>query len=205
MAQNQTRKRSLGRHASPPRDFATRPLLLTIYRQPWFRIHQTALNPLYFGRSGNHRFDAPAGQFGVLYLGRDEHCAFIETFGHATGVRFVDRAELLRRSLARIVPKRPLRLLDLSGKGLARLGADARLTTGESYAPPQSWARAIHDHRQQPDGIVYSARHDPSRRCAAVFDRVAADFDVDLLGCLADPAHAQLLGGILDTYDFGIT
>jgi hypothetical protein len=140
----------------------------------------------------------------VLYLGKDEHCAFIETFGHATGIRFVDRAELSRRSLARVIPKRPLRLLDLSGKGLARLGADARLTTGESYDPPRSWSVAIHDHPQKPDGIVYSARHDPSRRCAAIFDRASAAFDVDLLGCLADPANAQLLGDILDTYDFGI-
>ena len=107
--------------------------------------------------------------------------------------------------MARILPKRPLRLLDLSGKGLARLGADARLTTGESHGPPRSWARAIHDHPQQPDAIVYSARHDPSRRGATIFDRVAATFDVDLLGCLADPTHAQLPGRILDTYDFGIT
>ncbi len=100
------------------------------------------------------RFDAPAGQFGVQYLGKDEHCAFIEAFGHATGIRFVDRAELSRRSLARIMPKRPLRPLDLSGKGLGRLGADARITTGESYDPRQSWAKAIHDHPQKPDGIV---------------------------------------------------
>ncbi len=85
---------------------------------------------MHFGRSGDNRFDAPDGEFGVLYAGKDERCAFIEVFGHATGMRFVEQSELAARGLARIAPRRPLRLVNLTGEGLARLGADARLDLG---------------------------------------------------------------------------
>jgi hypothetical protein len=168
------------------------------------RIPRLAFAPLHFGRSGDNRFDAPAGEFGVLYVAKDERGAFIETFGHATGVRLVDHREIAARGLVRIVPRRPLRLVNLTGAGLARLGADARLTAGESYDPPHRWARAIHDHPTQPDGIVYTARHDPSRLCAGIFDRAAGGLTVVSLGSLADATNVALLAGLLDRYDFGI-
>ncbi|KYF64378.1 hypothetical protein BE11_37860 [Sorangium cellulosum] len=197
-------KLTLGPHPDPPLDLATRPLPVTIFRRCWFRIHRLAQDPLFFGRSGDNRFDAPGGEFGVLYAGKDERCAFIEVFGHATGVRFVEQGELAARGLARIAPRRPLRLVNLAGEGLARLGADARLTSGESYAAAHRWALAIHDHPRRPDGIVYAARHDPSRICAALFDRASAEVEVTPLGSLADPARAALLARLLDTYRFGL-
>lgn len=197
-------KTSLDPHLDPPAKFAACKLPISTYQRPWFRIHQLKHGPLFFGRSGDNRFDAPAAQFGVLYVGKDERCAFIETFGHETGVRVVEQAELARRGLARVVPRRSLRLVNLAGAGLARLGADARLTTGESYDPPHRWALAIHEHPKKPDGIVYTSRHDPSRLCAAIFDRASADLRVELLGSLADPAHTELLARLLDTYDLGL-
>ncbi|WP_438020577.1 RES family NAD+ phosphorylase [Sorangium sp. So ce315] len=197
-------KPTLGPHPDPPPDLAARPLPVTIFRRCWFRIHRLAHAPLFFGRSGDNRFDAPAGEFGVLYAGKDAHCAFIEVFGHATGVRLVEQGELAARGLARIAARRPLRLVNLAGGGLARLGADARLTSGESYAAAHRWALAIHDHPRRPDGIVYAARHDPSRVCAALFERASAELEVTPLGSLADPAHAALLARVLDTYRFGL-
>jgi hypothetical protein len=197
-------KTHLGPHPDPPADFASRALPISIYRRPWFRIHRLAHTPLHFGRSGDNRFDAPTAEFGVLYVGKDEHCAFIETFGHATGECVVDSSELAARGLVRVQPRRPLRLVDLSGHGLARVGADARLAAGESYDPPHRWALAIHDHPKQPDGIVYTSRHDPSRLCAAIFERAAPHLRVTSLGCLADPMHLALLEMLLDHYQFGL-
>jgi hypothetical protein len=118
----------------------------------WYRVHQLSLTPVFFGKKGGSRFDAPAGEFGVLYVGRDAHCAFIETFGHATGVRSVTTGELAARGMAVITCSRPLRLLDLTGKGLARIGADARLTSSDDYGLSHRWSKAIHDHRSRPDG-----------------------------------------------------
>ena len=34
---------------------------------------------IYFGKGSLHRFDSPDGSYGVMYAGRDAHCAFIET------------------------------------------------------------------------------------------------------------------------------
>jgi hypothetical protein len=197
-------KITLGAHPDPPLDLATRPLPITLFRRSWFRIHWLTRDPIYFGRSGDNRFDAPDGEFGVLYAGKDARCAFIEVFGSATGVHFVEQSELAARGLARIAPRRPLRLVNLTGEGLARVGADARLTSGESYLAARRWALAIHDHPRKPDGIAYAARHDPSRICAALFERASAELEVTRLGPLTDLAHAALLARLLDTYKFGL-
>ena len=70
-------------HPEPPTNFDAVPLLIRRFPPSgtWCRIHRVAKAPLYFGKSGASRFDAPAGEFGVLYVGRDAHCAFIETYG----------------------------------------------------------------------------------------------------------------------------
>jgi hypothetical protein len=66
---------------------------------------------------------------------------------------------------------RPLRLVDLTGPGLAQLGADARLWSG-SIRIAQLWSQALFNHPEQPDGIYYLSRLNPARCCAAIFDRV---------------------------------
>ena len=70
----------------------------------------------------------------MLYAATDAHGAFVETFGWRTGDRIIDLSELRARGLAHITVSRILRLVDLAGEGLARLGADARLGAGDSYA-----------------------------------------------------------------------
>ena len=156
------------------------------------------------------RFDAPAGEFGTLYVGSDAHAAFIETIGHVDasrhrpGWKIVTGVTLAERELAHMVPRRPLRFVDLTGSGLARIGADGRLTsdTTDGYAISQRWALAFYRHPSEPDGLLYRPRHDPSRFAAAIFDRAADAFNWVRLGSLADPANAALLADILDTYGF---
>jgi hypothetical protein len=170
----------------------------------WFRVHRAVNPPLFFGRSGTSRFDAPANEFGVLYVGKDVHCAFIETFAHATGIRFVTETALRDRELSLVTTSRPLRLVDLRGEGLARMGADAALTSGTDYALAHRWAKAMHDHPRQPDGLVYRARHDPTRTSAALFDRASAALTTKPMGSLLQSAHERLLGDILETYGFSL-
>ncbi len=191
-------------HPEPPPSFGSKKLSTTRRMRQWYRVHQTAKEPLYFGKNGGNRFDAPAGEFGVLYVGDDQHCAFIETFGHATGTRSVTMGELAVRCLAVITTTRPLRLLDLTGRGLARIGADARLTSGDDYGLAHRWSRAIHDHPSEPDGIIYCARHDPSRFSAALFERTGPMLVATSAGTFLDPPNAVLLGRILDDYKFGL-
>ncbi len=193
-----------GPHHGPPSGLSSVELPLKTTSQHWFRGHFTKHDPLYFGRLGRHRFDDPQREFGLLYLGEDEHTVFIETFGHETGVSdFVTWAELEARTLSRIEARRSLRLVDLSGPGLTRLRADARLCTG-SVTVAQRWARAFFEHPERPDGIYYRSRHDPARFCAAIFDRAAGALEATPLGGLVVPANARLLADILDRYGFGL-
>jgi RES domain-containing protein len=191
----------LSHHPDPPSSFR---VLITLVSSAWSRIHAVKHDPLYFGREPRNRFDAPAKEFGVLYVAKDFHGAFIETFGHSTGVRFVTTAELRVRGLAVITPQRKLRLVDLRGEGLARMGADAELTSGPDYDLARRWARAIHDHPRKPDGILYRARHDPSRTCAAIFERTAPELGENRLGTFHHKVNRRLLADILDTYKFGL-
>jgi hypothetical protein len=193
-----------GLHPDPPAQLGSSALPLKITRRHWFRSYPVGRDAIYFGRTRSHRFDAHAGEFGTLYLGQAEHCVFIETFGHATGeIDFVSRAALKARALARIEPQRELRLADLSGAGLARLRADARLCTGP-FSISQRWARALHGHPDQPDGIYYRSRHDPDRFCVALFDRARGVLRSISLGSFAERSNEELLAEILETYGFGL-
>ena len=170
---------------------------------PWFRVHHTEHEPIFFGRSAKSRFDAPGREYGVLYAGIDAHCAFIETLGHTTGVRVLNVVDVRDRGLARIEARRVLRLVDLGGPGLAHLGADARLGAGD-YEIVRRWSLALHQHPERPDGLSYRSRHDPSRLCVAIYERAADALVAVRLGSLADPIHESLLTELLDTYGFGL-
>ena len=140
----------------------------------------------------------------MLYVARDAHGAFIESFGHETGVRYVTEKELAARAIAVVRTRRPLRLADLRSEGLARMGADSQLTSGPDYDLSRRWARAIHDHPRKPDGILYRARHDPARFCAAVFDRAEPLLRAQSSGSLNARRNRSVLGDILTTYKFGL-
>ena len=168
---------------------------------PWFRLYPVGHDPLHFGRHPRGRFNAPAGEFGVLYLATDPFGAFIETYGQATGVREITPAELAIRALCRIATARPLALADLTGPGLARIGADARLCTGD-HEISRRWALALWAHPGRIDGLVYRARHDPDCLSIAVFDRAADAIIAEPLDTLL--RQPALLARILDRYGFGV-
>ena len=45
-------------------------MLVTLVSYGWCRIHPVKHDPLYFGRKPRNRFDAPAKEFGVLYVAK---------------------------------------------------------------------------------------------------------------------------------------
>jgi hypothetical protein len=177
---------------------------MRIVQTDWMRIHKTRYSAIYFDRSTLGRFNAPSNEFGILYLALDAHGAFVEMLGRQTGIKIVEWSELACRSLSHVSTSRPLSLVDLTGVGLAQLGADSRLTSDTDYSVPHQWALVMHKHPQLPDGILYRARHDPERQCAAIFGRAEDAFSESSLGSLADAQNAVLLGDILDTYRYGL-
>lgn len=195
---------SPGPHPEPPNDLAERSLPIEEMRHTWSRFHPARFDALHFGRVGLHRFDDPTRSFGVLYLAENAGTAFLETFGHATEApNVVSLDEIGRRRLSRVSCKRHLRLVDLTGPGLARLNADGRLATG-SLDVARRWSAAFYAHPEEPDGILYRARHDPSRFAAAVYDRAASAVEVEGTLDLADPWHSAQLARILDGFGYGL-
>ncbi len=193
-----------GPHPDPPADFSTTSLPIVLNQGSWYRLHRSEHTPLYFGRTGFNRFDAPDGEFGVLYLGDSPKCCFVETYGRSDrdDHRIVTRQELTTRNLATVEFSRPLRVVDLTGSGLARIGVDNRLGTGD-YRIARRWSQALWAHPDEPDGILYRSRHDPSRTCLAIFDRATDALAASNVGSLVERANLALLAAILDAYDIG--
>lgn len=195
-----------GEHPDPPSDLADRsPLLYKLEPGTILsRIHRRDKGPVFFGRTGGDRFDSPNGSFGVLYVGMDESCAFVETFLQDTGIRVVSRHELEQRHLAHLELTMPLVVIDLSHSGaLARIGADSRLFSG-SHAIAQRWSTALRDHATKPAGLLYPARHDPARNACALYDLPESALRVTRVGSLLEPKRATVLADILDRYDLGL-
>jgi hypothetical protein len=139
----------------------------------------------------------------VLYASETLDGAFVETFGRSPGVNTVSQGQLAARSLALIEAFRPLRLVDLTGAGLARIGATNSLTAGP-HSMAQRWSRALWSHRSRPDGLLYRARHDPACFCVAIFSRAARSLRAVPQGGLLDAARQPLLAATLRRYDFSL-
>jgi len=148
----------------------------------WTRIHKNTLDPAFFGPPAGsppvNRFDAPAGEYHVLYVGLSFSAAFVETMIRLPQLPYLERSALEERSASVLKNSLDLQLIDLRGGGLSRIGADNRLTTG-SYFIAGQWALKLWEHPSNADGILYRSRQDPKLVCAALFDRPHARFAVE--------------------------
>jgi hypothetical protein len=169
----------------------------------WLRIHRDGHEPLFFGTTRQNRFDDPLGRYGVLYAAQTLDGGFIETFGRSPGVNSVGVDQLISRLLAVIEPRRPLRLVDLTGPGLARIGATAFVTSGP-HACAQLWSRVLWAHADRPDGLLFRARHDPECLCVAIFSRARRALLAVPQGRLLNAARRPALGATLRRYGFSL-
>jgi hypothetical protein len=190
---------------APPLDLHRRRLPIIRLAGPWVRIHRVEHDPLFFGTTGRNRFDDPLGRFGVLYVAEGPAGAFIEVFGFGVvgGINTVRESEVLALAFASIEVARPMRLVDLTGPGLARIGATNELTAGP-HSAAQQWSRVLWGHPSRPDGLLYRARHDPSCLSIALFQRVRRHVATRPLGGLLSPENRMLLGQLLDRYAFSL-
>jgi hypothetical protein len=160
----------------PPEHLKTRTLPLVELAAGWqcVRFYRLARQHLYFDRGPDGRFNAPDGSFGTLYAARSPYGAFAETLLRQPRGQWLDPATIRSRGVVVYELAAPLRLVHLDGANLARIGATADIPHGRPpYRLSQSWAAAFHSHRDQPDGIWYTARHDPEQECVAIFNRAA--------------------------------
>lgn len=189
---------------APPADFAARALPVeTVPAGAAFaRIHRSAFGALHFGTSGDNRFDDPDRRYGVCYAARSLEGAFAETCLRAVGATLVPLSHLAQRSATVLTVTAELRLAELHGPGLARMGATAAVSSG-AYAVSQPWSRAIHDHPAGVDGIVYRSNHDNGELCVALFERCRDRLRPGPAAGLLIDRHG--LAMLLDRYKVGLT
>lgn len=118
----------------------------------------------------------------VLYGASDEIGALSETVFHdvpVRGVKQVSYRYLRHRLLVPLASRRDLALVDLTSHGLSRLGlAHSELIESGSrfYPATTEWARALHAHPAQVDGLVWVSRQSNTSRALVLFgDRVSVD------------------------------
>lgn len=132
----------------------------------------------HFGSSGSNRFDAPgcpaAPEYATCYFGTNLTVAIAETLLHnelpvaghfPVAPDFIDEHFVLRFT------GQPLRLANLTGTHLKRLGGHADLSGTGDYAIPRQWSRAVHDNPGLYDGILYMSRHVNTDTAVVLFDR----------------------------------
>jgi hypothetical protein len=189
----------------PPPDIHDRKVTVIEFNDSMFRTHGIDRTPIYFGRTGQNRFDSPDGSYGVLYAGRDRYCAFIETFAKAAGTTIVTTSELKSRCLAELRAARPLRLVDLTQSGaLVRIGADARLFSAD-HVISQAWSKAFYGHPLKVDGLLYPSRLDPTKYGLALFEgRIRKLVELDRQTWYATGKVRYLLAEIIDHYDLAV-
>ncbi len=192
--------RSMSEYKHPPSEL---PIYILNQNTPLFRIHNRDYGALHFNRFQT-RFASPEGEYGVLYATLDVYVAFLEVI-RTVDPNIVSVDVLKRMSLSKLYPHRDLKLVDLSGAGVIKIGADSRIYTG-SYQISQSWSQTFYEHPDRVDGIYYPSRHDPSRYCIALYENRILPGDLQEQRItednLLDRSFESELRQILDNYGY---
>lgn len=173
------------------------------------RIHRKLHQPVWFGPPAGtppaNRFDAPNGEYRMLYAAAELEGAFVETVLHRPMGRIIAPRYLEERAWSELVPARPLKIAKLYDEGLLWHGVDASISANDDYDTSRSMALDLFQHFPDLDGIGYRARHDNGMICYALFDRVQPG-ELDVPQTFAFQDHWQrtknllhLYGAVLDT------
>lgn len=147
------------------------------------RIGRHRTGEPYFGRHGAYRFDDPGKHFGTCYCGQHLDTAIAETVLHddipVQGQFHIAQSDIAARYLVTFAAGAQggvLRLADLTGPHLKRLGGDNSLSADYPYTVTQQWSAAVHAHPRGVDGFIFVSRQLNDRKALVVFDRARAVF-----------------------------
>jgi hypothetical protein len=144
----------------PPADLGKRRLRLVWMPETVVRISRAGYrDPFFWSRLGRNRFDLPDGRYGVLYAAQDLETCVLEVFGDRwLKERVMSAAALPKFVVLTFAAGRELRVADLTGPALDRLGTDANLFAANDYAVTQEWSRQLMNHAPARDGMRYHSR-----------------------------------------------
>lgn len=130
-------------------------------------------NQVFFGRNASYRFDAPDKSYGVMYAGLDLSTCVAEVLlrDEVLETPTIYESDLARYVVARFLrTPQDFRLAKLYG-AMPGLGIDGQISTHPDYAITQAWSKAIHDHPDQVDGLIFLSRLNSGGRNVALFER----------------------------------
>ncbi len=152
--------------------------------------------PLYYGRDGTNRYDAPTRDYGVLYLGRDLPTALMESVFHKhqwdKGTqRSIALAEVERRLVRAVGVLEELYLADLTAEGVMAgyFGLNLEQLASRGYTHTQQVSGQVHAMLGKEDlplfdGVLYPSRNNYPAASIALFERaqkkVKVIEDIDL-------------------------
>lgn len=128
-----------------------------------------------------YRFDAPHGEYPLIYACDSALGGFAEVYGERGRRLGVNEGQ---RYLIHFVPRTSLWLVDLHDiQLLSTLRLDERISIGNNYRACQAWALTFYQQLPQASGIRYRAR-----KAGATVSNVAlfADRSAHLLDIVAD-------------------
>ncbi|MES2297240.1 MAG: RES family NAD+ phosphorylase [Pseudomonadota bacterium] len=165
--------------ALPSTDFATAKLqIVECHPSKLVRVSRYATGEPHFGSTGGNRFDAPgapsASEFGACYFGFDLTVAIAESVLHdeiPVGGYFQIAQTILESKYVISFDGYQLKLANLTGAALKRLGGHADLAGTCDYAITQRWSLAVFNHPAHVDGFVYMSRHVNTSKAVILFDR----------------------------------
>ncbi|HEX2101747.1 MAG TPA: RES family NAD+ phosphorylase, partial [Candidatus Synoicihabitans sp.] len=172
--------RDQGEALPPPSDLANRRLDLRLLASDtrgsaagWRRIGKTARSPVFFSNHPGWRFSSPDLP-GTLYLAESPEVCFWEVFWddlvtRAEAHRALDLAKVAERSIWTLQLPARLRVVDtFDAATLREIGAHGGTFSGP-YRVCQAWAKALRQHPERPDGILYESVRHRGGRCLALF------------------------------------
>lgn len=132
----------------------------------------------YFGSTGRNRFDAPGcpglPEYSTCYFGTSLAVAIAETVLHdeiPVDGEFHISTQTLNDKHVLHFRGRQLRLADMTGAQLKRLGGTAELAGTADYAVTQAWALAVYTNPGNFDGFIYMSRHFNTNQAVVLFNR----------------------------------
>lgn len=199
---------------APQKGFEKRPLAISQVAKDsiWRRLYLSRYpDPLGYG-FGPSRFSdpetslTPPARFAVVYFGSSVKVCFAETILRDRGVGRIESfplewAELENWTCAELRVNETLRLVDLRGDHLVRMGVPTDVARARSPDLGRLWSRAFWSHDEKPDGIVYDSRLNGETNIA-IYDRALAKFSAvatpELVACRSE------LAGIIVDFDLAI-
>jgi hypothetical protein len=174
-----------------PKERSAEPVLLEIAPGELWRVHAGKYSPEQFhsGGSGNARFSPIANSRGKAiptpYAASSVEAALMETVFNDVptppGDYILDLARLEEEAIcvSIIQPRHPLLLIDLSTKGLQRLGlkrGDIIDTPVRAYPLTRDWATWFHQVSPTAQGLLWTSRKDDDAKSIMLYgDRVRAN------------------------------